>query len=144
MSIKVSVIVPVYGTEKYLSKCLDSLVGQSLKEIEIIVVNDGSPDNSQIIIDEYDKKYPQMRGLQKENGGLSDARNYGICHANGEFVAFVDSDDYIEPTMCEDMYEKAVKNALDIVVCDTIMEYPTRSYVLKADLNYTDEVIESQ
>ena len=143
MSIKVSVIVPVYNTEKYLNKCLDSLVGQSLKEIEIIVVNDGSPDNSQMIIDEYENKYIQVRGLKKENGGLSDARNYGICHANGEFVAFVDSDDYVESTMLEAMYEEAEKNCLDIVVCDTIMEYPTHSYVLRADLGYTCNPVKS-
>ena len=112
---------------------------QTLKDIEIVVVNDGSPDNSQKMIDRYQEQYPQVRSIQKENGGLSDARNVGIQCASGEFVAFVDSDDYIEPNMYELMYEKAVAESLDVVVCDTFMDYPTHSYVLKADLGYTDK-----
>lgn len=139
MRTKVSVIVPVYKTEQYLKKCLDSLVKQTLNEIEIVVVNDGSPDKSQEIIDEYESKYPQVHGVKKENGGLSDARNCGIQYATGEFIAFVDSDDYVENYMYERMYEKAIKDNLDIVVCDTFMDYPTHSYVLKADLDYTKE-----
>ena len=138
MNAKVSVIVPVYGTEQYLRKCLDSLVEQTLQEIEIIVVNDGSLDNSQQIIEEYESKYSKVHGIQKENGGLSDARNCGIQYASGEFIAFVDSDDYVESHMYELMYERAIKDALDIVVCDTFMDYPTHSYVLKADLGYAN------
>ena len=88
---KVSVIVPVYNVEKYLKKCLDSLVKQTLNGVEIIVVNDGSPDNSQKIIDEYTKKYKNVKSYIKENGGLSDARNYGIKKATGEYISFVDS-----------------------------------------------------
>lgn len=143
MNAKVSVIVPVYGTEQYLRKCLDSLVEQTLQEIEIIVVNDGSPDNSQQIIEEYEKKYANLRSFEKENGGLSDARNYGIQQATGEFVAFVDSDDYVEKTMYQEMYEKAMQESLDIVVCDTFMEYPSHSYVLRADLEYSEDPIKT-
>ncbi len=143
MNAKVSVIVPVYGTEQYLRKCLDSLVEQTLQEIEIIVVNDGSPDNSQQIIEEYEEKYTNVHGFQKENGGLSDARNYGIKQATGEFIAFVDSDDYVEKTMCQEMYEKATRESLDIVVCDTFMEYPSHSYVLRADLEYSDDPVKA-
>ena len=84
--IKVSVIIPVYNVEQYLTKCLDSLVNQTLEEIEIIVVNDGSPDNSQIIIDDFAHRYPdKIRAYQKENGGLSDARNFGVANAIGEY-----------------------------------------------------------
>ena len=84
---KVSVIVPVYNVEKYLNKCLDSLINQSLDNFEIIVVNDGSPDNSQKIIDEYVSKYPKIvKSYIKENGGLSDARNYGIKKAQGDLL----------------------------------------------------------
>ena len=105
--IKVSVIVPVYNVEDYLARCLDSLVNQTLKEIEIIVVNDGSPDNSQKIIDKYAKKYLNIKAYKKENGGLSDARNYGIKKANGEYIAFIDSDDFVTTDMYEKMYQKA-------------------------------------
>lgn len=143
MAVKVSVIVPVYQTEAYLEKCLDSLVNQSLSEIEIVVVNDGSPDNSQKIIDAYSEKYPQVKSLMKENGGLSDARNYGVTHASGQYIAFVDSDDYIDEKMYEKMYELAVQKQLDVVVCDTWMDYPSRSYVLKADLGYSDDPLKS-
>lgn len=115
----VSVIVPVYNVEKYLSRCLDSLVNQSLKDIEIIVVNDGSPDNSQKIIEDYQKRYPQIiRGYKKQNGGLSDARNYGIKQAEGEYLVFIDSDDYVETNMLEVMYKKAKENNFDVIACD--------------------------
>ena len=99
-NIKVSVIVPVYNVEKYLNQCLDSLVNQTLEDIEIIVVNDGSPDNSQSIIDDYVKRYPKkVFSYIKKNGGLSSARNFGVEKAKGEYLAFVDSDDYIKKDM---------------------------------------------
>ena len=141
--IKVSVIVPVYNVEKYLKKCLDSLVNQTLKEIEIIIVNDGSPDNSQKIIDEYVKKYPNIKAYQKENGGLSDARNYGINLANGKYLAFIDSDDYIDLKMLETMYNYATNNKLDIVVCDTINVYPEKEQYLISNYNYSENNIKN-
>lgn len=99
---KVSVIIPVYNVEQYLQKCLDSVVNQTFQDIEIIIVNDGSPDNSQKIIDEYKKKYPEMiRSYIKKNGGLGSARNFGLKKAKGEYILFVDSDDYIEKNMLE-------------------------------------------
>lgn len=101
---KISVIVPVYNTEKYLRRCLDSLVNQSMQDIEIIVVNDGSKDNSQSIIEEYEKKYPIVKGYIKENGGLSDARNFGVEKATGEYLCFVDSDDYIDLNLFLNLY----------------------------------------
>ena len=116
--IKVSVIVPVYNVEKYIEKCLDSLVNQTLKEIEIIVVNDGSPDNSQKIIDKFVKKYPnKVKSFIKENGGLGSARNYGLKHIKGEYVAFIDSDDFADLKMLEEMYNLAKKDNSDIVLC---------------------------
>lgn len=115
---KISVIVPVYNVEKYLSKCLDSLVNQTLEDYEIIVVNDGSPDNSQEIIDSYVSEYPQkVKAFTKKNGGLSDARNFGLEKANGEFIAFVDSDDFVNEDMLEKMYTRAKATDADIVVC---------------------------
>ena len=121
---KVSVIVPVYNVEEYIEKCLNSLVNQTLKDIEIIVVNDGSPDNSQKIIDKYTKKYSNIKSFIKENGGLSDARNYGIKKASGEYIAFLDSDDYVKEDMYEKMYLKAKEKDFDIVVCDIDYLYP--------------------
>ncbi len=118
MQKKVSIIVPVYGVEDYLERCLDSLVNQTLQDIEILVINDGSPDNSQEIIDRYVAQYPDLvKGYIKENGGLSDARNYGIPYATGEYVAFVDSDDYVDITMYEKLYNKAKEEDSEVVVC---------------------------
>lgn len=118
MKIKVSVIVPVYGVEKYIDKCLNSLVKQSLKEIEIIVVNDGTKDNSQKIIDKYVKKYPdKIKSYIKENGGQGSARNYGLKKASGEYIGYVDSDDFVEKDMYKKLYNKAKENNYDIVVC---------------------------
>lgn len=131
--IKVSIIVPVWGVEKYIKKCLDSLVHQTLNEIEIIVVNDGSPDNSQKIIDEYVKKYPsKVKSFIKENGGQGSARNYGLEKAIGEYIGYVDSDDYIELDMYEKMYDKAKKEDLDIVICGS---YNIKGTDIKEDLD---------
>ena len=136
--VKVSVIVPVYNVEKYLDKCLKSLINQTLKDIEVIVVNDGSPDNSQKIIDKYVKKYENVKSYEKKNGGLSDTRNYGLQYVTGEYIAFIDSDDYIDNTMLEKMYNKAIKDDLDIVVCDSIEVYDDSKFILKkSNLNYS-------
>ncbi len=115
---KLSIIVPVYGVEKYIDKCLNSLVKQSLKEIEIIVVNDGTKDNSQKIVDKYVKKYPdKIKSYIKENGGQGSARNYGLKKASGEYIGYVDSDDFVEKDMYKKLYNKAKENNYDIVVC---------------------------
>ena len=116
---KISIIVPVYNVEKYLRKCLDSLVNQTLQEIEILVVNDGSSDNSQLIIDEFQKKYSlKIKSFIKENGGLSDARNFGLDRAVGEFIGFVDSDDEVSLNMFEEMYALAKKHDAEMVICN--------------------------
>lgn len=117
--IKISIIIPVYGVEKYINKCLESLVNQSLDEIEIIVVNDGSKDNSQIIIDKFVKKYPnKVKSFIKENGGQGSARNYGLQFATGKYIGYVDSDDYVETDMFLKLYEKAEKENSDVVICN--------------------------
>lgn len=143
--IKVSVIVPVYNVEPYIEKCLESLTKQTLKDIEIIVVNDGSPDNSQKIIDKYTKKYKNIKSYIKENGGLSDARNFGLTKATGEYISFVDSDDSVEETMLEKLYEEATKKKLDIVVCDYYQLWPNKEYkeIIKSNLKYSDEIIKN-
>ena len=126
MSVSVSVIVPVYNVEKYLDECLSSLVNQTLSDIEIIVVNDGTKDNSQNIIDQYVKQYPnKVISLIKENGGLGDARNYGIPYAKGEYIGFVDSDDIVHLEMYEKMFNKAKLENSDLVLCDLEYFYET-------------------
>lgn len=116
--VKVSVIVPVYNTEKFLGKCLESIVQQTLNEIEIIIINDGSTDNSQEIINKYKLIYDKkIKVILKENEGQAIARNIGMELASGEYIGFIDSDDFIEPDMFEKMYEEAkIKNA-DMVMC---------------------------
>jgi CDP-glycerol glycerophosphotransferase len=115
---KVSIIVPVYNVEKYLKQCMESLVNQTLREIEIITVNDGSPDNSIEILERYAKKYPdKVKVFSTENRGVSHARNYGLDRASGDYVMFVDSDDYIELDMAKKLYRKAIKDHNDLVMC---------------------------
>lgn len=117
--IKVSVIVPVYNVEKYLTKCLDSLVRQTLEEIEILVVNDGSEDRSEKIMEEFQQNFPlKVKIFSKENGGLSDARNYGLDRASGKYIAFVDSDDEVSEIMLEEMYNLAEKHSAEMVICN--------------------------
>lgn len=124
--VKVSVIVPVYNVERYIRKCLESLVNQTLYDIEIIVVNDGSTDLSKNIIEEYTNQYSNVKYYKKENGGLSDARNYGMQYATGEYIAFLDADDYIDAKTYEIMYEKAKKENSDIVECNFYWVYGKR------------------
>lgn len=115
---KVSVIIPVYNADKYLRKCLDSLLAQTLKDIEIIIVNDGSTDNSESIINEYVSAYQNIKYLFQNNSGPSVARNAGIHIASGEYIGFVDSDDYISPDMYSVLYQIAAENNVDIVTSD--------------------------
>ena len=132
---KVSVIVPFYNVEGYIEKCLETLVSQTLEDIEIILVNDGSKDNSIEIVNKFLKMYPEkLVYLEKENGGLSDARNYAINYAKGEYIAFLDSDDYIEKDMYEEMYELAKKENSDMVECNFYWEYPNK---IKEDIGVT-------
>ena len=113
----VSVLIPVYNVEEYLPRCLESIMGQTLKNLEIICVNDGSTDNSGKILEEYAKKDPRIIVVTKENGGLPSARNAGLERASGEYVGFVDSDDYAEPKMYETLVNAAKKDNSEIAIC---------------------------
>lgn len=122
--VKVSVIIPVYQVENYLERAVDSVLAQTLEEKEIILVDDGSPDGSPEICDRYARQYPEMiRVIHKENEGLGMARNTGADAARGEYLAFLDSDDTVEPEMYEEMYEKAREGDYDIVMCDVKILY---------------------
>jgi len=126
MKKKVSIIVPVYNAEKYLGKCLDSLLNQTLKDIELVIINDGSKDNSDDIIKEYKKKYNDKIVYKKiENGGVANARNTALKMASGEYIGFVDSDDFIELDMYEKLYNKAISDNSDIVVSGYFFNYET-------------------
>lgn len=118
MAPKISIIVPVYNVEKYLSTCLDSLINQTLKDIEIICINDGSTDNSLNILNEYVKKDERIKIISQENQGLSMARNNGLKEAKGEYISFIDSDDWIDTKMYEKMYQQATEDNAEIVVCN--------------------------
>lgn len=108
--VKYSFIVPVYNTEKYLKRCLDSLVGQTFKDFEIIIVNDGSTDNSKNIISEYEEKYNNIKVINQKNQGLSMARNNGVKEAKGTYLIFVDSDDYVETNLLKEI-DKEIKDS---------------------------------
>lgn len=142
---KISVVVPVYKVEQYLRKCLDSLVNQTLDDIEIIVINDGSPDNSDKIMKEYQKRYPKkIKCFYTENGGVSAARNYGIGQAKGEYLGFVDSDDWAELNMFEELYNKAISNDYDMAECELNYVYKdktkSKSLSIKRDLYSKEEI----
>lgn len=117
MSELVSVIVPVYKVERYLSRCVDSILQQSYSNLEVILVDDGSPDSCGMICDEYQKNDRRIRVIHKSNGGLSDARNYGIEAAQGKYLAFVDSDDWLDFDMIDILYRVLTSQGADIAEC---------------------------
>lgn len=114
---KISIIVPVYNVEEYIHRCIDSILAQTFKEFELILVDDGSPDQSGKICDEYARNDNRIRVIHKKNGGLSDARNAGIAVAQGDYFGFVDSDDYIESDMYEELLEACIVHNSKIAMC---------------------------
>lgn len=120
LQVKVSVIIPVYNVEQYLGKCLDSLCKQTLKEIEIICIDDGSKDTSPKILDEYAERDSRIKVIHQSNAGAGAARNRGIALASGEYIGFVDSDDIVYPTMYEELYRKACRCNADMVITGEI------------------------
>ena len=134
---KVSVIIPVYNVEKYLEKCLNSLILQTLSDIEIVIVNDGSTDDSQKIIDKFAEKYPdKIKAYEKENGGAAEARNFALSKATGEYIGFVDSDDYVAVDMYEKLYNAAIRDNADIVTCAYYRENEDRCIEKETSINW--------
>lgn len=137
----ISVIVPVYNVEQYLNRCVESIVSQSYKNLEIILVDDGSPDNCPKMCDEWAEKDGRIKVIHKENGGLSDARNVGITASCGELITLVDSDDYIHPDMIQKLLNRMIRDNSDIALCnyelvgnwDFSKEYPIKDEVLTCD-----------
>lgn len=132
--VKVSVIVPVYNVEKYLERCLNSILKQTLTDIEIICVNDGSTDNSGYILEEYQSN-GKIKIINQENAGLSEARNTGLKYAQGEFVSFIDSDDFIDKNFIETLYMSAIKENADIACASIVRENNRKKNIL---INYTE------
>lgn len=120
---KVSVIIPVYNVEKYIEKCLETVIQQTYKNIEILIVDDGSMDNSINICSKYAKNDDRIKILTKENGGLSSARNYGLDNSTGDYILFIDSDDFISLNMVEDMLNAMIYEKADMVMCSVINCY---------------------
>ncbi len=116
----ISVVVPVYNVEKYLERCILSIINQTYQNLEIILVDDGSTDNSGVICDEFAQKDPRIKVIHKENGGLSDARNAGIKAASGDYIGFIDSDDYISHQMYEKLLVTLEENKADISICNYV------------------------
>lgn len=135
-----SIIIPVYNTEPYLRKCLDSVLLKIPSKTEIIIVNDGSPDHSEEIISEYEKKYPKIiHGYKKKNGGLSSAKNFGLKKAQGRYLVYLDSDDFVNPNMYEVMLKKALLLDADLVYCDIFELFEDGSKMFFSMKNYERE-----
>lgn len=139
----ISIIVPIYNVEKYLRICLDSIEHQTYSNIEVLLINDGSPDSSGEICQEYVARDSRFHYFEKENGGLSDARNYGIERSNGKYLTFIDSGDWVEPTYIDDMYQAALKNDSEIVVSNyTQFDVKENHYLVHVWDDYYEETYE--
>lgn len=141
----VSIIVPIYNVENYLRMCLDSIEHQTYSNIEVLLINDGSPDSSGEICQEYVARDSRFHYFEKENGGLSDARNYAIERSNGKYLTFIDSDDWVESTYIDDMYQAALKNDSEIVVSNyTQFDVKENHYLVHVWDDYYEETYEGK
>ena len=129
--VAVSIICPVYKAEKYIHRCVDSVISQTFEDFELLLIDDGSPDNSGKICDEYAQKDKRVRVFHKENGGVASARQLGLEKATGEYTIHVDPDDWVEPNMLEELYAKAKAEDADMVMCDYLLEYPHKQKMRK-------------
>lgn len=128
---KVSIIVPVYKAEAYLHRCVDSILAQTFTDFELLLIDDGSPDRSGEICDEYAQKDSRIRVIHKENGGVSSARQRGLDEAVGEYTIHADPDDWVEPNMLEELYKKAKQDDADIVICDYFNNIGTKQTICR-------------
>lgn len=142
----ISIIVPVYNIENYINKCIDSIINQTYKDIEIILVDDGSTDRSGNVCDDYEKKDKRIKVIHKTNGGLSDARNAGIDVAQGDFLGFIDGDDYIHPQMFEILLDIITKSNSDIAICsyEKVEEYKSVNDIEINKSEYKEIIIQDK
>ena len=136
----ISVVIPVYKVEEYIKRCIDSIITQTYENLEIILVDDGSPDNCPKICDEYAKKDKRVKVIHKENGGLSDARNAGIDIASGKYITFVDSDDYVTSDYVEYMYNILKKYDSQMATCQTLRVNSKDTEIKKIANNFQEEI----
>ena len=129
----ISIIIPVYKVEKYLEKCIKSVLSQTYKNLQIILVDDGSPDNCGNICDDYARVDNRIEVIHKANGGLSDARNVGLKAARGEYIGFVDSDDYVSNEMFENLYNTLISNDVDVSICNFYIVIDNKNIIKNAD-----------
>lgn len=131
---QISIIIPIYNVERYLRQCIDSILAQTFTDFELLLIDDGSPDGCPAICDEYAGKDARIRVFHKQNGGVTSARNKGLDNANGNWIIYIDGDDWIEPTYVEELYNAAINNEADITICgfrfvyedgSSIIEHPT-------------------
>ena len=130
----ISIIVPVYKAEIFLERCVNSILNQTYRDFELILVDDGSPDRSPQICDCFAETDKRVRVIHKENGGVSTARNAGLDAVRGDYIAFVDSDDFLEPNMYEKMMDKAMTHNCDVVMCDCVKDFSDHSSVYSHDI----------
>ncbi len=139
----ISVIVPVYNAEAYLHRCVDSLLAQTFRDFEILLIDDGSPDKSGEICDQYARQDDRIRVFHKENGGVSSARQLGIEQAKGEYSIHCDPDDWVEPNMLEELYHKAITTKADMVICDFFVDSTQNTTICKQPIksNCSNDVL---
>lgn len=137
----ISVVIPIYNCKKYIHRCIDSIINQTYKNLEIIIVDDGSSDGSQYICDKYENIDNRIRVFHIENSGVSEARNIGYKYSTGKYIAFVDSDDWIEPDMYEKLYYYIVKNKVDVICCDYYINYENNSKEIINEHNKINKIL---
>ncbi len=141
MKEKISVIVPVYGVEKVLGRCVDSILGQTCKDLEIILVDDGSPDGCPALCDAYAERYGNVKAVHKTNGGLTSAWKEGVRQSSGDLIGFVDSDDWIEPDMYERLSEELLRQQADIAMAGLVFDYEDPGYPPRRETNRMDMTV---
>ena len=135
----VSIIIPAYNSKDYIARSIDSALASDFQNLEIVIVNDGSTDDTQKIIDWYDKNYENVVSIQKENGGVADTRNVGIEHAKGKYIAFLDNDDLVRPDMISSLYETAEKNGCDVAIAP-LYRITDKGYTVHCKLPFMEDV----
>ena len=134
MDVKISVVLPVYNVANYLRKCLDSLVNQTFEDFEVICVNDGSIDGTELILEKYSSKYKNLKIISVDHGGQGAARNIALNRANGEYIAFIDADDWVELNALELLYNHAKKNNLDLLFYQMVNYIDATEKIVETDL----------